>query len=227
MRSLIFVSVLAFLPVACVDRSTESSVASLEVKQLTQLDYDAVRLTIKDNATEANVIDKTEQNKSITLDATLSVGTYTIDLIYTLADEEVASTLFCSVEDQQSRVQTLVAGPNSVQVIVCTPSGDPLSADVVVEPVLKDSADSSNDDDVTEDDTSDTGAQLYAAQCADCHADDASGGFTGKPLKGDDCIICEDREAFIAKIVDTMPTQDPALCDENCATSIVNFLEAK
>ena len=226
MKTLIVVSILALIPVACGKRSNQSNVASVEVKQLQQLDYDTVRLTIKDNDTEANVIDKTEQDKSINLDATLAIGTYTFDLVYTLAAKEVASTLFCSVEDQKSRVQTLIAGPNPVQIIVCTPKGEPRSADVVVEPVLKDS-NASSDNDSGSEDSSATGAQLFAQQCAGCHAADASGGPIEKPLIGADCELCQEREAFILKIVDTMPSQDPSLCDENCATSIVDYLGAE
>ena len=77
----------------------------------------------------------------------------------------MASTLFCSDADQEQRTQLWLASAN-VKIIVCGASGDVISADVTIEPVLKEASSDGDSNDLEDDgDDNANGANLFSAMC--------------------------------------------------------------
>ena len=214
MKSLLFLSVALCLP-HCGIKPRGSLPANVEIQRLQQLEYDSLQLTVVRDAQLVPTIDKTITDKNSAVKASLSVGTYTFDLVYKSEDQIVASSLLCNEDDQKSRTHSLKSGPNKIKVIVCGQQGEEIEADVNIEPVLKDPG---TQKPVT------NGAQLYKEQCSSCHGEDGMGAEIAGPVKGPQCKSCDTRENQIQKILTTMPIQSPESCDEDCAEAITDYL---
>ncbi|SMF16493.1 c-type cytochrome [Pseudobacteriovorax antillogorgiicola] len=205
------------LPTACGLKPRSNDAATVKIQQLQQLDYDKIQFTAVKGGETNPVINRLINGKANSISESLAVGTYTFDLIYLKGADEIAATKFCSEDDQKTRTHNLQAGSNEVRVVVCTTAGEPISADVTIEPVLKDP----NDENPSE---PAQGAQLYSSQCAGCHGADGNGGAVAGPVKGEQCRVCDTKDNLIQKIEATMPIQDPSSCDQECAESIADFL---
>lgn len=68
----------------------------------------------------------------------------------------------------------------------------------------------------------DTGADLYQAQCAQCHGDDGDGFPIGVALDQP-----RDLQSMISYIENNMPIGDASACDADCALAIGEFIEAQ
>lgn len=66
-------------------------------------------------------------------------------------------------------------------------------------------------------------AHLYQTQCATCHGDSGAGGLGGQ-LKT--CSTCDNTTMLTRRIADTMPLSDPALCGNDCATLLANYIQS-
>jgi len=70
-----------------------------------------------------------------------------------------------------------------------------------------------------------TGQQLYAGLCQGCHGDgEETTGFTAPHLIPATCTVCENSQDLITKISNTMPFNDSAKCDLDCATKITQYM---
>ena len=217
MKRLLFLGLAVCLP-HCGIKPRGSLPANVEIQRLQQLDYDSLQLTVTKDAQLVPTIDKKITDKKAAVNASLSVGTYTFDLVYMAEDQIIASSLLCGEEDQKSRTHSLKSGPNKIKVIVCGQQGEEIEADVSIEPILKDPGSQipvSN------------GAQLYKEQCASCHGEDGLGAEVAGPVKGPQCKSCDTRENQVQKILTTMPIQSPGSCDSSCAEAITDYLRGE
>ncbi len=68
-----------------------------------------------------------------------------------------------------------------------------------------------------------TAREYYAGLCSDCHGKIGKGGDAPTLEKGK-CETCEDLPSLFTKIVQDMPVGASALCDEECATKVTQYI---
>ncbi|SMF06657.1 hypothetical protein [Pseudobacteriovorax antillogorgiicola] len=141
LRVVSVVSVLLFT--ACGKRSEDSEAASVSIKPLQDLDYDKMKLKVSHE--DGNLVTDQEFSKDKNrIEESYQVGTYHFEMEYFKAEDVIAASHFCEGSDLKSRVHTLKPGSNEIKVIICKATGEPISADVVIEPVLKDGSETTD-----------------------------------------------------------------------------------